>query len=115
MTGRLHLVDSVAQNHGAPYGDSFSVVTHYLLHKVVSPGSSFSSRLRVASEVVFRKVNWAAKAVLEKSIMDQLRDYMADLSTFHFRFLEVHYGQIFGEKSVFNLVERLNQIAYCII
>ncbi|GAV02450.1 hypothetical protein RvY_13015 [Ramazzottius varieornatus] len=79
LTGRLHLVDSVAQNHGAPYGDSFSVVTHYLLYKVVSAGAPASSSLKVSTEVVFRKVNWAVKAVLEKSVMDQLRDYMADL------------------------------------
>lgn len=51
VTGKLHLVDSVAQNHGAPYSDSFSVVTHYVLHKT----SASTCRLRVASEVVFRK------------------------------------------------------------
>jgi uncharacterized membrane protein len=97
LPGRLHLVDSVAQNHGAPYSDSFSVVTHYVLHKV----STTATRLRVATEVVFRKgrqpkclhnmltvflfffgllANWAVKAILEKGVMDQLRDYMADLS-----------------------------------
>ncbi|OQV13202.1 putative GRAM domain-containing protein 1B [Hypsibius exemplaris] len=75
VTGKLHLVDSVAQNHGAPYSDSFSVVTHYVLHKI----GPTNTRVRVATEVVFRKANWAVKAILEKGVMDQLRDYMADL------------------------------------
>ncbi|XP_055342240.1 protein Aster-B-like isoform X2 [Paramacrobiotus metropolitanus] len=77
VPGRLHLVDSVAQNHGAPYSDSFSVVTHYMVHKL----DSKNSRLRVVTEIVFRKANWAVKALLEKGVMDQLRDYFSDLKS----------------------------------
>lgn len=82
VSGRLHLVDSVAQNHGAPYSDSFSVVSHYMVCKLEGAEGICVTRLRIATEIVFRKANWAVKALLEKGVMEQLKDYMADLSKY---------------------------------
>lgn len=48
------MVDSVCTNQGVPYADNFSVVNHYCITRV----SQYESRLRVHSEVVFRKNVW---------------------------------------------------------
>lgn len=52
--GSVFMVDSVCTNQGVPYADNFSVVNHYCITRV----SQYESRLRVHSEVVFRKNVW---------------------------------------------------------
>lgn len=78
--GSVFMVDSVCTNQGVPYADNFSVVNHYCITRV----SQYESRLRVHSEVVFRKNVWGfVKSFIEKNVVvgindgfTFLRDYM---------------------------------------
>ena len=53
--GKFFLVDTVAENSGVPYADSFSVLTHNCL---VEAGDGSSSRLVARAEIPFTRDLW---------------------------------------------------------
>ena len=70
-------VDTVADNSGVPYADSFSVITHNCLLEA-GPGAS---RLVAKSEIKFKKELWGfLKDKIETNASNGIKDYYSSLS-----------------------------------
>ncbi|XP_078672894.1 protein Aster-B-like isoform X36 [Branchiostoma floridae x Branchiostoma belcheri] len=62
--GLFYVVDCEIVNGGIPYGENFYVLNRYCLNRV----TSYQSRLRVSSEIKYRKTVWGlVKNIIEKN------------------------------------------------
>ncbi|XP_076325279.1 protein Aster-B-like [Tachypleus tridentatus] len=74
--GQLYVIVCDVVNTGIPYSDTFSVKSHYCLTKVTNG----QCRLRVCGSVYYKKSVWGlVKSLIEKSAVQGLQDFCADL------------------------------------
>ncbi|CAL8081430.1 unnamed protein product [Calicophoron daubneyi] len=91
--GERYVVDSEVNNQAVPLCSSFYVTIRYCLLR----GSRFTSRLRVCSQVVYKKqVFFGAKSIIENTCRSGLTEYLTALTNL-----------LIGEASRFNDNDRL--------
>ncbi|XP_022236926.1 GRAM domain-containing protein 1C-like, partial [Limulus polyphemus] len=74
--GQVYVVVCDVVSTGIPYSDTFSVKSHYCLSKVASN----QCRLCVHGNIQYKKSVWGlVKSLIEKSAIQGLQDFCADL------------------------------------
>lgn len=92
QTGIMYLIDAECTPLGIPYADAFYVMNRYCLTRV----SKESCRLRVTSEVKYRKSVWGVvKSMIERNSMQGVMDYFQCLGI-HLRRESEKYQTLHG-------------------